>query len=140
MYHLCWVLALLLQAVQEVHASITLPNMFTDSAVFQRDIPVPVWGTATAGETITVQFDGQTNTNVADAVTGYWEVALDSMPANNSPQAMTVSGTASSSVVVSGIQVGEVWFGGGQSNMRWKINEEINQGVERRLCLLTLIC
>jgi hypothetical protein len=40
-------------------AKITLAPLFCDGAVLQREKPVPVWGTADAGESLTVTFAGQ---------------------------------------------------------------------------------
>src|SRR5689334_1215794 len=37
-------------------AEVTLASPFTDHAVLQRDIPVPIWGYGAAGEKITVRF------------------------------------------------------------------------------------
>ena len=44
------------------------PNaLFSDNAVLQRDVKVPVWGTARDGEKITVEFDHQkVSTTAAD--------------------------------------------------------------------------
>ena len=36
-------------------AELTVAAPFTDNAVLQRDIPVPVWGKADAGATVTVE-------------------------------------------------------------------------------------
>ena len=42
------------------------PNpLFTDGAVLQQGIEVPVWGTANDGEKVTVTFDGQNASTVA---------------------------------------------------------------------------
>ena len=41
-------------------AGLDLAPPFSDHAVLQRDKPLPVWGTAGAGEAITVAFNGQT--------------------------------------------------------------------------------
>ncbi len=43
--------------------------LFTDHVVLQRDKPLPVWGTATPGERLTVAFRGQT----VQATAGPWE-------------------------------------------------------------------
>ena len=43
-----------------VRADVKLPAMFTDHAVLQRDMPVPVWGWADPGEKVTVTIAGQT--------------------------------------------------------------------------------
>ena len=63
-----------------VLADLSVASPFTDNAVLQRDMPVPVWGTADAAATVTVKFGGQQKSSVADK-DGNWKLQLDSMPA-----------------------------------------------------------
>ena len=56
-------------------ADVTVDKMFSDHMVLQRGMNVPVWGTAEAGEKVTVAFKGQTLETVADAA-GKWMVKL----------------------------------------------------------------
>lgn len=65
-------------------------SLFSDNAVLQRDSVVPVWGTANEGETVTVEFNGQSVS--ATTVNGQWQVDLAPMPANATPQNMKISG------------------------------------------------
>ena len=51
------VVASLLLASRAV-ADVKLPAIFTDNLVLQRDMPVPVWGWADAGEKVTVSVAG----------------------------------------------------------------------------------
>lgn len=95
---------------------LTLASPFTDNAVLQRDTPVPVWGAADSGTTVTVEFAGQKKSAVTEAG-GKWELQLDPMPANAQPQILKVSNGASQ-VSLSNIVVGEVWICAGQSNMQ----------------------
>ena len=53
-----------------------LPAIFTDHAVLQRDMPVPVWGWAEPGEEVTVAIAGQTQKAKADDK-GKWRVTLE---------------------------------------------------------------
>src|SRR5690606_215410 len=39
-----------------LHADVIPAPLFTDNAVLQRDKPIPVWGTADAGENVAVSF------------------------------------------------------------------------------------
>ncbi len=48
--------------------------LFTDGAVLQRGVPVPVWGTADEGETVTVKFQDQAVSTTAKD--GKWMVKL----------------------------------------------------------------
>ena len=57
-------------------ADVTVPTMFSDHAVLQRNMSVPVWGTASPGEQVTVEFGGQSKTDYADEK-GDWTVTPD---------------------------------------------------------------
>lgn len=43
-----------------VQAQVKPANIFTDNMLLQRNHEIRVWGTASAGEKITVEFNGQT--------------------------------------------------------------------------------
>ena len=90
-------------------------TLFTDGMVLQRDAILPVWGTATPGEEVTVEFSGQKKSAKADDK-GIWMVKLDPLTASSSPSEMTVSAGASKTKV-SNVLVGDVFLAGGQSNM-----------------------
>src|SRR4051794_14687934 len=90
--------------------------LFTDGAVLQREMPVPVWGTADDGEKVTVKFQGQeVETTARD---GKWMVKLAALKAGG-PSTMTIEGK--NKVEVADILVGEVWICSGQSNMEWTL-------------------
>ena len=99
-------------------ADVSLPKIFGDGMVLQRDCSVPVWGRAAAGEAITVRFAGQEKTARA-AADGRWEVALDPLPASRTPREMTV--TAGNVLHLGNVLVGEVWLCSGQSNMEFAV-------------------
>ena len=114
-------LALLL-AIQPLSAEITLAPPFQDGGVLQRDKPVPVWGRATAGTTVTVTFAGQTKSTTADSA-GRWQVALAAMPASAEGRTLTAAEAASPAVEIKDLLVGEVWLASGQSNMQWEVDQ-----------------
>ena len=90
---------------------------FTDGAVLQRDHPVPVWGTANAGERVMVSFAGH-DVEVTAGSDGKWRVTLPAMPMSDEPRTLCViSKTSQASRAVSDILVGDVWIACGQSNM-----------------------
>lgn len=95
-------------------ATVTLPVIFTDHMVLQRERPVPVWGWAEAGREVNVKFAGQTKTTKADK-DGRWKVTLDPLKASSDRQNLMVSGQ--NTVVIKDVLVGEVWLCSGQSNM-----------------------
>ena len=95
-------------------AEVTLPSLFSDHAVLQRDMPIPVWGRSSGNEKVTVYFAEQSKSTTASA-DGYWIVYLDNLPASDSPRNMVITGE--NVITLTDIQVGEVWVGSGQSNM-----------------------
>ena len=78
--------------------------------VLQREMPVPVWGTADPEEAVTVSFQGQTLSTKADAA-GKWRVTLAPLKVGG-PEVMKIGPHTLEDVLV-----GEVWVGSGQSNM-----------------------
>ncbi|HBM85961.1 MAG TPA: hypothetical protein DD423_04115, partial [Opitutae bacterium] len=116
---------LALQEIDVIGAPVAVPptlelsSMFSNDMILQREKAVPVWGTSTAGESITVEFDGQTKTTTT-AGDGTWTLNLDSMDADAVGQDLKVTaGQGSNTTVVtySNVLVGEVWVCSGQSNM-----------------------
>ena len=118
----------LLFCASALKAEVSLPSIFSDHMVLQRNHENPVWGRADPGEKITVEFGGQKKTTVA-AADGMWRVTLDPMPANAEPQLLQVSGIKSQ-VSISDVLVGEVWFCSGQSNMGWVVNSSEHADLE----------
>jgi len=122
-------------------AGITLPAVIGDHMVLQRDIPVPIWGWADAGEEVAVELAGQTVTTNVGA-DGAWRVALAPLPAGG-PHTMTIR-SEDGSITVNDILVGEVWVCSGQSNMQMAVREcnraeqEIAQADDSQLRLFTV--
>lgn len=106
-----------------VLADVKLPAFFADHMVLQREMPVPIWGTADEGEKVTVTFAGQQKTATADTA-GKWRVTLDKMPASAEPRELTVNG--SNARKISDVLVGEVWLASGQSNMGFPLSSAHN--------------
>lgn len=87
--------------------------LFSDGMVLQRDMLVPVWGTADKGETVTVSFCGQEVSAVAGEQ-GRWSVRLAKLK-KGGPWPMTIRGR--NTIEFKQVFVGDVWLCGGQSNM-----------------------
>lgn len=95
------------------------PNsIFANNMVLQRNMRVPVWGSAGDGEKVEVQFNGQKQ--VTQSKDGKWLLYLDPMKENSSPLTMTITG-ANNEVKITNIVIGEVWLCAGQSNMEWAL-------------------
>lgn len=99
-------------------ADVKLPSVLNSHMVLQRDVPIPVWGWADAGEKVTVSLGGASATAIADA-NGAWKVSLPAMKADGKAYAMTVAGK--NTLTLEDILIGEVWVGSGQSNMEWQL-------------------
>ncbi len=76
-------------------AAITLPPMFGDHMVLQRGIDVPVWGTASQGEKITVDVAGHSAAATADDK-GDWACKIPSLKIGEATS-MTIKGESGGS-------------------------------------------
>lgn len=110
-----------------VHAAVVPAPLFTNNAVLQRGKPVPVWGTADAGEKVSVSFAGQSRSTTAD-VNGQWRVDLAPLPANATPAELVIKGT--NTITLSNILVGEVWLASGQSNMEYMLKNTYDAAID----------
>ncbi len=95
-------------------AEVELNPLFTDHMVLQRDLPVPVWGTAASGEELTVELAGQSVKATADEQ-GAWKAELAPLAASAEPRDLVVTG--SNAISLQDVVVGDVWLASGQSNM-----------------------
>ncbi|RKU37586.1 9-O-acetylesterase [Candidatus Poribacteria bacterium] len=109
-----------------VHAEVTLPRVIGSNMVLQRDMEVPIWGWASAGEEVTIILNTEnveseplfSTTAVADAE-GNWRTKLPAMAAGG-PYILKVS--SSNTLELTNILFGEVWVCSGQSNMQWSVS------------------
>jgi len=98
---------------------VTLPKILASHMVVQRDLPVHVWGWASAGEAVTVSFRDESKAVTADEL-GRWSVYLAPGKAGG-PFELTVKGT--NSITLDDVLVGDVWIAGGQSNMEFAMRQ-----------------
>ncbi len=105
-------------------ADIIMPKVFSDNMVFQRGKAVNIWGKASVGEVINIQFGKQKVTTAANAE-GNWAVKLKPMKANAMPQQLVVSGN--NTLKFENILVGEVWIACGQSNMDYPLDIKLTR-------------
>jgi sialate O-acetylesterase len=111
-------------------ADLKLPSIFSEHMVLQCSKAVPVWGWADPGEQVTVEFSGQTKSTTASAE-GKWSVMLDPLAASADSGEMTVTSPARNrSVKIADVVVGEVWAGGGQSNMEFDMKAILSAAAE----------
>ncbi len=111
-------LIILLVGYLHVQAAVTLPKVFSDNMVLQRDKPLKIWGWADPQEAVTISFNGQQVKAKADK-SGAWHTELKAMKYGG-PYDMTVSGK-SGKQTLKNILIGDVWLCSGQSNMEWML-------------------
>jgi sialate O-acetylesterase len=100
-------------------AQLRVARIFDDHAVLQRQKPIPVWGWATADESVKLTFAGQEKNAIADK-NGYWKVTFDALEAGGPYELVVKSKTQTKTF--KDVLVGEVWICSGQSNMEWTID------------------
>lgn len=105
-----------------------LAPVFQNSMVLQRDVPVPVWGTADAGTPVSVTMADQRKGTKADGG-GKWSVTLEAMKADAEPRELKVV-AGDNTLIVRDVLVGEVWVAAGQSNMEWPLANEAHAKAE----------
>ena len=98
-----------------------LASIFTDHMILQREMPVPVWGTGTPGERVTVEFAGQKVTGQIGN-DGRWCVTLKELSATVEPHDLVVR-VGEQKITRTDVLVGEVWLASGQSNMDFGLGQ-----------------
>jgi sialate O-acetylesterase len=112
-------------AAVSTQAEVKLASPFTSHMVLQRDMKVPVWGTADSGEQVTVEFAGQKISATADA-DGKWRVDLEPLKVSADGQTFTVTGSKTAQPIsLDDVLVGEVWLASGQSNMDFSMSKKV---------------
>jgi len=114
------ILCILLVVSASLSAEVILPKVIGHNMVLQRLKIVPIWGTASPGEKITVSFGAQRKETIASD-SGKWVVKLNPMEASELPREMIISGT--NTIKLKNILVGEVWLCSGQSNMEYAMRK-----------------
>ncbi len=103
-------------------AQTSLPCIFTDNMVLQRNTTIPVWGWSSANKKISVTFNKQTKIT-RTGKDGKWSIKLDPENAGG-PYKLVVKGE--NTIQLSNILVGEVWICSGQSNMEWTVGQSLD--------------
>ncbi len=94
--------------------NIQMPAMFSSNMVLQQGIPVPFWGTASPGGTVTIKInDLEAKATVTEDST--WRIDFPAFESYGGPYTVEIKGKES--LVLENVMVGEVWLCSGQSNM-----------------------
>jgi len=126
MKYLPWFLFAISLIPAAARADISMPAIISDHAMLQADKPVAIWGWAEPGAKITVGFARQgaptpesTFTATSNAA-GKWTGLLPAMTAGTTGR-LLITSDKDASRTIDDLVVGEVWLGGGQSNMLYDI-------------------
>ncbi len=108
--------------VPDDESTFSVSPMFGSGCVIQRDVPYEVWGSAIAGERVTVSIGNETVSAVTDD-NGKWTVELPALSLSDMPYTMTVSTESGEMISYEDILAGDVWLCSGQSNMQWSVQQ-----------------
>jgi sialate O-acetylesterase len=109
-----------------VHGKLKMAGIFTDNAVIQQNVDVPVWGWAKPGAEVVLKIAGRNYTTLADSV-GRWQIRMEPFKADSKTHKLCLY-SVKDSICLSNIVFGEVWFASGQSNMEWKLRSGVVNG------------
>jgi len=109
-------------------ANVTLPNVFSDNMVLQRNTEVIIWGWANPQEevVITPSWNNQ-KYKVKTSNQAKWEIVIPT-PKEGGPYTIAIKGY--NEIVLKNILIGEVWICSGQSNIEMNASWGIENGDE----------
>lgn len=118
------------------YGGLQMPITYTDNMVLQREKPLQISGIANAGQKVTVAIAGQEKEATTTA-NGKWSVTLDPLQAGG-PYQLTIEASslsdkknrkkvpATQKLIYKDVLVGEVWLCSGQSNMAFRVDEQVD--------------
>tara|TARA_Y100001935_G_scaffold1014_1_gene865 strand:+ start:63999 stop:65864 length:1866 start_codon:yes stop_codon:yes gene_type:complete len=109
-------------SLQTFAQNLTMPKIFNDHMVLQRNTDVRLWGNASPETSVLIKL-GKQEFNTISNSDGYWEVFITPQKAGG-PHTLTI--TAGNKIEFKDVYFGDVWLAGGQSNMEWQIGANID--------------
>ena len=104
-------------STQVSYGNVSLPSIFSDHMVLQRNAEVTIWGQAKNSENITVTTSwNDEKQTVTTPREGRWSLKLKT-PDAGGPYSITVQGW--NTITIEDVLIGEVWLASGQSNMEF---------------------
>ncbi|MES2646036.1 MAG: GDSL-type esterase/lipase family protein [Bacteroidota bacterium] len=128
---------LVYQNVSKDFGGLNLAAVFTDNMVLQRNKLIPVYGTANAGELVTVSFNNHKKIIKADDA-GNWKVYFPAM-SHGGPYKLQIRSSIKN-IELQNILIGDLWLCSGQSNMDFQLrNADTGPGELKMLSVNPLI-
>jgi sialate O-acetylesterase len=120
-------LAMLLLSGPLCNANVTVPALFSDHMVLQKNSTVTVWGWGKPGEMVTITGSWDPGRSYTQRVPNHsvWSMEVET-PGAGGPYQMLIRGY--NAIEINDVLIGEVWLGSGQSNMEWSASS----GIEHR--------
>ena len=100
---------------------IIMNDTFSDNMILQRDSNVEIYGETGSNEDVIVTFNNQEKKTKADE-NGKFSVYLDKMGANAVGQTLIIKSNSATKRIYN-VLVGDVYYGSGQSNMAYYVDE-----------------
>lgn len=100
------------------HADVAPGSLFTDNMVLQREQPLPIYGTASPGESVTVRYGEHTGSGTAGP-DGQWRITLPALQADSVGRNLVIA--ARNTITLTNVVVGDVYVCSGQSNMAFSL-------------------
>ncbi len=121
---------LLMLVFSLVNGQLALPKVFSDNMILQRDIDIPIWGTADKGTQITVELGNNRIQTLAEQ-DGKWMLRMPRMHAGG-PWNLTIYEGNHSQAAISfeNVLIGDIWLASGQSNMEWQVQQSKDADLE----------
>ncbi len=110
-------------------AQLTMPYLFSDNMVVQRNEKWSVWGESSPNDTITIYFNQQKAITVSDSH-GHWKTKLAEEMAGGPYNLILRASSNKQEVRIENVLVGDVWLASGQSNMEWQVQQAMNADEE----------
>jgi sialate O-acetylesterase len=98
---------------------LSMPAIFADHMVLQRDNEIPIWGMALPNDDIKIQIDNHVKETIVKK-DGTWMVHIGPLDAGG-PYLLTISGRITGQISFTDVMVGDVWVCAGQSNMAFPL-------------------
>ncbi len=107
-------------AITGDYGGLSLPAIYGDNMIIQRDKPFTLRGTANAGAKVVARLGKEKKTTKADS-NGKWETTF-ATPATGETYSLEIK-CEGKKIILNNIAVGEVWLCSGQSNMAFMLKE-----------------
>ncbi len=103
-----------------METKLKLPRLIGDGMVLQRNSEIRIWGWAKPGDTVTLNFLGQSHeTRVNEDAR--WEISITTKQAGGPYDMKITAVSEENTIIVRNILIGDVWLCSGQSNMEMRM-------------------